>query len=270
MAGFFAPQTERDPFFEIDQHRLASLVGLVALGMPIALILSIHLDDVCSFESISHFYYSGWPGTVFTGSLFFIGAFLLAYRGDVRSWWEGPLGFLAGLAAFGVAIFPTGGRGCEREQFVARPFAQVDVAESGVALVPQSGTGAFNYFPGAADIHLVSAGVLFVFLAIFCLVIFRRVTDSEHRIGGDPKADLTPNKRRRNRIYLISGLVIVAAVIAMGWNKFWPIDGWVENDTTFYVETIALFAFGVSWLVRGRFFNLFLLDPTEAKTLERE
>jgi hypothetical protein len=66
---------------------------------------------------------------------------------------------------------------------------------------------------------------------------------------------ITPAKRMRNKIYRACGTVIIAAIILIG------LYFWLDLEKTqlksinpvFILETIALLAFGISWLTKGRF-----------------
>lgn len=89
--------------------------------------------------------------------------------------------------------------------------------------------------PGSAVIHYIAAVVLFSSFAFFSLFLFRLGTDKS------PPAD----KRVLNRIFLICGVAIIASMIWAG------INGW-QKKSIFLPESIALVAFAVSWLVKGR------------------
>lgn len=89
--------------------------------------------------------------------------------------------------------------------------------------------------PGSAVIHYVAAVVLFGSFAFFSLFLFRLGTDKS------PPAD----KRVLNTIFLVCGIVIVASMAWAGLN------GW-QKKSIFVPESVALVAFAVSWLVKGR------------------
>ncbi|MEO1457533.1 MAG: hypothetical protein AAFV49_08175 [Pseudomonadota bacterium] len=254
---------------ELDQHKLAFMVGVVALMLPIILYIST-LYQVCFYYSISHFYYSRSMGTVFTGALAFIGAFLIAYRGEILVERVGAK--IAAVAAFGVAYFPTAGKGCSESELVGRPFAEISGTLPDIALQAPDGGGYFALFPAAANFHYISAALLFGFLAFYCFVVFTRVVPEEHE---NADGTLKPNKRRRNVLYYASGIAIVISMLAMGAEGFFgektpagaPPSFWDRNNLTFWFEALALWAFGISWMVRGRFYNLAFLDDREKRTI---
>jgi hypothetical protein len=231
----------------ISRQKLAFGVGLVALGLPIVLLVS-SIGDTCFYDSISHFYYSRFASDLFVGALFFIGTFLLAYRGE--AWWENKLSKLAGLCAFGVAVFPASDVGCGDVEFPGRAFVTVKVAAEG-AIVSGDSENQFQLFSKVDYLHFGSAGVLFATLAFFCFFVFTRVIDEHHRPGGA----VTPEKARRDTVYNWSGRAIVVAIAVIVTNAIFGADWewWDNYNMTFIMETVVLWAFGLSWAVKGRF-----------------
>ena len=246
--------------YELDQRNLAFFVGVVALGMPVVMWAGTRLG-VCFYDSISHFYYAQFLGGIFIAMLVFIGTFMLAYRGQNPS--ENLLATLAGFCALAVALFPTSGRGCEVEQFSGRALADFVLADTAefVTVVPASpGNTYFELFKGADILHFVSAALLFAFLAYYSFCVFTRVIDEKHCQNG---GTLKPQKRKRNRIYRVSGALILLSILAILINAVADFAWWNPNNVTFWFETLALWAFGFSWMVKGRFFGMALLDEDE-------
>ena len=89
--------------------------------------------------------------------------------------------------------------------------------------------------PWNGVVHYISAVVLFGMFAVFCLWLFRLGTT-------DPAP---ADKRRRNHTYVACGIVIL---ISMAWAG---IAHW-KNYPIFIPESVALTAFAVSWLIKGR------------------
>ena len=85
-------------------------------------------------------------------------------------------------------------------------------------------------------VHLVAATILFTTFAIFALWLFRKT----QKAGGP----LTKAKRVSNRIYLGCGLVIVGAMA-------WAFLASRAEESIFWPEALALWAFSISWLVKG-------------------
>ena len=257
---------ERALRFVLDQQRLASWVGSVAFGLPVVMVVGA-ATGTCFYDSISHFYFSQFLGAVLVAALAFIGTFLLAYKGETT--WESRLANFAGWCAFGIALFPTTGRGCEEPAFSGRAFVDLVVSSSSApaSVEPASKLGQFfKLFDNVGIIHFGSAALLFAFLAFYCFFIFTRVIPEEHLEAGER---LKVPKSRRNAIYVWSGWVIVVCMLAMAakglssWitGEAWP--WWNALNITFWCEAFALWAFGISWMVKGRFWGFLFLDQRD-------
>ena len=196
---------------EIDHRTIKLLVGVIALT----------LSSVTSFfagtpiSSISASYHAGgWAQSFFVGFLFAIAAFLLAYNG--LSFREMVMSKIAALAAVGVALFP-----CRCDQ-------QTEV-------LPY--------------VHAAAVTTMFVMLAGFCYVFFKRA-----RQKGYPQANM------RAAICVLCGAAIVSAMLLLAIDAL--TGGTVKAALTslglngarltFYVEHTALIAFGISWLTASR------------------
>lgn len=233
------------------EQRLAFLVGLVAFGLPIILAVGANFGGSCFRDSISHFYYAQFLGTIFVGLLYFIGGFLIAYTGD--TFFEDTLSSVAGVGAFIVASIPTLGTGCEdRTTFLSRVFVEVTSGPP-ITVAEAPHQGFFNLFSSASNWHLIAAGILFVYLGLYCLIVLKRVVPERHEKDGV----LIESKRKRNRLYTICGITILACVAALYVkDKFGTdfVDWWNSLNLTFFVEAIALWAFGIAWFAKGRTF----------------
>jgi len=105
----------------------------------------------------------------------------------------------------------------------------------GVALFPNSGPA------GERTVHIVSATGLFLVLAYFSFFLFTLS-------AGSP----TPQKIVRNRIYRTCGAVIVVCVgLAAADYVFSNTSPLRALSPMFWLESGALWAFGVSWFVKG-------------------
>jgi hypothetical protein len=107
----------------------------------------------------------------------------------------------------------------------------------GIALFPTVAQKPYNCI---AKVHFICAIAFFVLLVVFTLVLFPRK-------DGNPK----PRKLLRNVIYYVCGSIMVACLgailIFMGFfDARFP-----ESAFVFWAETVALVAFGISWLVKG-------------------
>lgn len=266
LSDRYQPERDFDPHALVDQKKLAFIVGLVAVCLPTFFWLGSNVLSGCYRLSISHFYYAPFWGGPFIGALVFIGAYLIVYKGESHA--EYVLATIAGICALGVGLLPTSGHGCLLSEFRARAFADFATGDDGVlALVADQDFGNHFLLQSNLDkLHLLSAGVLFLVLAWFSLVVFTRIVDDRHR---NADGSLKKVKVTRNTIYTVCGVAILAALAVLGvvfagaYLFGFDLTGWNENHGTFKMEAVALYAFGLSWMVKGRFFNKALRDTPE-------
>lgn len=194
-------ESKQKPVFDYRALRLT--VGLVAFGLPIV----TWLISSESISSISASYHTD-ARDVFVGSLFVIGALLLAYNGHTSQ--EKLVSKGASLAAIIVALFPTNCKGCDPDI--------------------------------KSVIHYIAAVILFSIIAYFCLGPFRKNTKGQKG-----------KKGRRAIIYLVSGLIIVGSMMGIGAAEL-ILSEEIKNALaiTFVGEFVALWAFGVAWIVAGK------------------
>lgn len=167
----------------------------------------------------------------------------LAFGGDglrdsISSYYHSPVRdvFVGSMCAVGVFLY------CYRYDRPDRLLANVTgTAAIAVALLPtRPETGATIAEVVVGWLHLVAAAVFFVGLAVFCLELFTR---------GELR---NPRKAARNRVYQICGWTIIACLVLAGLDAAFMPDalsaGW---NTLFWLETVAILAFGVAWFVKG-------------------
>jgi hypothetical protein len=147
--------------------------------------------------------------------------FLITYKGYETI--DNLITNVIGIAGIGVALFPC------------------IVAKGSLAKV-----GFFQVMPEASDIvHVACAAIFFFLLAMNSIFLFTLT---------NPKKPMTPYKKKRNFIYVFCGvamLVLMALLVALRF-------GLGEADfakfrIAFIIESLMLFAFGVSWLIKGEF-----------------
>lgn len=274
--------------FRVNLEAVNKGVGLVALGLPFALLAVGLLGNTCAgIDSISHYYYSRLGGDLLVGALSFIGTLLLffyklpaspggatvavdGYLGHGR--WDMRAARFAGLCAFGVALAPTSGTGCE--DFAGRTARLfLTGVEGGESRQPVAGVPSFDFWAtlGVGDsvldfVHYGSALGMFLVLAYFSLVVFTRPQSATAVTAGGAEKD---RKKLRNRAYRICGALILVAVAALAI-KFLVLDAegpfaleaarerlawWNGLNLTFWFEALGLVAFGVSWSLKGRVFD---------------
>ncbi|MEM9912465.1 MAG: hypothetical protein AAF922_16965 [Pseudomonadota bacterium] len=253
------------------QRQIQALwIGILAFFLPIVLFFG-NQSSACFRDSISHSYYIPFWGDVFVATTCSVGLFLLFYRG--QSCPERALALAGGFFAIMVALNPTNGTGCEEMIAQSRIF-HLDPSDDTLA-------SAYPYKTTTGKIHLWSAILLFIVLAIFNLFVFT-ATDKTSKLQTNPK---NHNKVIRNWIYRICGGLMIANLIALAvgfgfksCDAFHPDDGlfqpglfcsddhrfeslsWDRNNLTFYFEWLGLALFGIAWFVKGRGGGFLLTD----------
>jgi len=106
----------------------------------------------------------------------------------------------------------------------------------GVAWFPTTEIVGQNDFIGI--IHYISAGIFFLSLAVFSLFLFTKTKDELTK---------TDRKKTRNKIYITCGIIILLSMIIIAFYKLLGLP----SNTVFWAETVALVAFGFSWITKG-------------------
>jgi hypothetical protein len=186
---------------------LRKSIGFIGIGLPIILVIGVvYLENysIAFQDSISHYYYTKMRN-IYVGALFSVGVFLLSYKG--YDWIDNSLSSLAGIFAFGTAVFPT--------------------SESALDLV--------------GILHYICAALFLILLSCFSLFLFTK-TDV-----------INPGfqKIRRNRIYKFCGILMILAIILIPIYSIYLEAIFGDLNMTFWLESIALWSFGFSWLTKG-------------------
>ena len=190
---------------------LRKAVGIIGMALPFVLVLGKWVLMGGGIQSSMSSYYYTVMRDVFVGSLCAIGVFLGAYRGYAKI--DSVAGNLACVFALGVALFPTGPDHPTHTQFII------------------------------GQLHGLFALFLFLTLSFFALVLFRKT---------DPTKPMTPQKKKRNIVYTICGYIMLACIALSIIVRLLPADSPVFKLTPiFWLEAVAIFSFGVSWLVKG-------------------
>ena len=236
-------QPKTDKTLAISYFGLRRTIGFIGFLLPLVLSLGKMVVAGAGIEgSISAYYYTSM-GAVFVGSLCAIGVFLLwyTYKGH-----DHIAAIVAGIFAIGVALFPT------------TPAKDDTPAQAASA----SALNVFAPMPASAQntvgtMHVVFAALFFLTLAYMSIFLFTRTyaRKDQHRVREflasafvtrtDEPDGLRSAKKKRNIIYRICGYTIVACIALMGLNA---LEKW---DLLFWLETVAVMAFGFSWLVKG-------------------
>jgi hypothetical protein len=203
-------------------RRIRQAIGYLGVGLPIALILLtlIPFFDTKFQPSISHYYYTNLR-ELFTGCLCAVGLFMIRYQGfGNMQWWknDGLLTNIAGYMAFGVALVPTN---------------PLDGKSRIWTLIPYD----WNFL---TYVHYGFAAILFVCFSILAISVF---TMGQKRDVGVRKWWFN-----ENNIYRFCGYSILVFIVLVPISEKFA---WSEHST-FVLEALSLFAFGIAWLIKGR------------------
>lgn len=203
---------------------LRRAVGIIGVALPIVLLTGSILIFSCNEiqGSISKYYHTVMRN-IFVGSLCAVALFLWAYKGYKRDekdskymLHDNPAGNLAALFALGVAFFPT---------FIGPN----DLTSCIECDYPRRLIGNF---------HLFWALSFFLMLAYFSIILFTK-----------------GNNKHENRLYKICGYTILICLLLIGIYLYWLKDifpNLQKIKPVFWLEAFALWAFGISWLRKGK------------------
>lgn len=201
-------------------------IGLLGFFFPVLLVVGSKLFGNCNIllGSISDYYHTNMDD-LFVAVLCVIGLFLFTYRGPEKE--DSIASNLACVFAVGIAFFPT------------------SIKSEHLSCLSYSA----NIFPG---LHNLFAASFFLVLSYFCLVLFPKTHE-----------DIPPTaeKLKRNKVYKICGYVMLASILIIFVYLLLKdrIDGLKKIPITFIFEWVALWAFGISWIIKG---GWFLQDKT--------
>ena len=88
-----------------------------------------------------------------------------------------------------------------------------------------------------STLHYICAGIFFALLAYMSVFLFTRSS-----------GEMTRQKIQRNRVYRVCGIVMAVSVLGIPFDDH-PAIAFLKP--TLLLETIALVAFGTSWLTKG-------------------
>ncbi|MFL0800706.1 MAG: hypothetical protein K6L80_09685 [Agarilytica sp.] len=234
-----------------DPKKLRKLVGLTGILLPTSLlIIGLSFPQICTHKTMSEYYFAPFAGDIFVGFLFFIGFFLISYKGDFSygddTKWDDRISTFAGICTFGIALFPVEGQSCGFQNELVRAFIYTGQQCSG-AICHAIDFVDFSLFSFSASLHAMATLGYFLSLAYFSIFIFTKTSPDGH---------MSNLKKKRNMIYKISGYTIVLVLILIGAKRFF-IDGtsvgnlWDKLTITFFLESLALVSFGFAWWVKG-------------------
>lgn len=106
-----------------------------------------------------------------------------------------------------------------------------------VAFFPTTANGPLDF---SGKIHFFSAACFFILLAAISLFLFTR-----------SRAYYSDNKTTRNKIYILCGVIMLVCLVAIAvYFQLYDMES-TGSSFVFWTETVALLAFGISWLTKG-------------------
>lgn len=211
----------------ISTNSLVQSIGWLSALLPVSMVLGNLIFGGCSCiqDSVSDYYYT-ITGDLLVGILSAVALLLISYRGYPGDRSDSILSKTAGILALGVAFFPTNETSADKCAIIHLPLSEL-----------------------RNNLHNILSAVLFLVLSAISLFLF---TKSKGVI-------VTKQKLHRNRIYRICGIVMLVciAVLAFYINLRDSMLWLKPYKPVFWLESTALIAFGISWLVKG---GLFLRD----------
>lgn len=220
--------TGQIPFDSISRSYflMRMLVGVLGLALPAVLLLGdlFFLRDSFSVRgSLSAYYHSGMRD-VFVGILAVVGILLISYKITEHNR-DNVLSIVAGIAAMGVALFPTG------------IPAGVDVALT--PLQDRLGEGVIE------AIHYTCAAVFILSLGLLCYDFARRERmRPQQRPGHDARQSSEFWYSFHLSMAGLIGLAVVFIVLTQAVGVF-------DKHSILIGEIVVTVAFGLSWLFKG-------------------
>ncbi|NUO57359.1 MAG: hypothetical protein HOV71_00805 [Hamadaea sp.] len=235
-----AARTDPAALYVRSYLNIRTVVGVIGLALPIAFIVgeaaylrgSVHVRG-----SISAYYHSSMRD-LFVAGLSVVGFLLLTYMSAQPRTWDYWLSTVAGIAVVGVVFFPTRRVGIQP----GAPLCGVEPQPAGCAPIQQA-LGENT----VAIVHFVCAAVFISCLAAIAFIFAYREKKYE-------------NDRRMALVQKICGWAIVAAVVWVAVGGLLRLT--LGELTPLYLgEVVAVWAFGTSWLLKGRDLTAVLFPP---------
>lgn len=242
-----ADKSTRSVIWSVRSVRL--FVGSTAVLFPITLIVG-HLLFVreSPLHTISAYYYSDTMHNAFVGFMVTLGVSLIYYQYDTIDTW---ISTIAGLSALGVLMFPAA-----PEQSATVWQERVGVAHSICALICFTALGVIALFlftrPSPPDAHLRKL-LMRQYAGTRWAERLSRLDQRWSQSSGfqfTPLKELDTHKRRFIVFYEACGVTIFICVLLLVALEL----GWIGSpipQSVFCVESVAIEAFGWSWILKG-------------------
>lgn len=203
----------------LSYKKLRRAIGYLAILLAFGCILGGYFfGGYGILPSISDYYFTNMQD-FFSAVLMGVSLFLFSYYG--YSILDRIVYVLSGVSCLGIALFP-----CYNKAY--------DLV------------GTFQINSKLADsLHTACATIFFLLLAFNSYFVFTKT---------DPKGviQITPEKKKRNKIYKTCGIVIFSSLILLGLSMLFLNPLVIKTLRLIMIfEIVSLTAFGISWLVKG-------------------
>ncbi|TDW49958.1 hypothetical protein EV144_102388 [Flavobacterium sp. 270] len=205
-----------------NQNTLRKIVGTLGMLLPLFLFLTLYIDSnfVAILPSISHYYFTRASG-VFVIIVSMLSVFLLIYKGEApRDFYTSAI---AGFSSLLLLLFPTDN--------LPESFKVISVTTLRVSDFRM-------YF------HFACAAIFLLALAYMSAFLFTK--------SDCPVEQRSKRKKIRNRIYRCCATIIVLSILIIGLSKILFPNFYDNYPITFWMEVLAVEAFGFSWLTKGK------------------
>jgi len=213
----------------ISYYTMRKAIGILGITFPLILVAGSFLFGDCEEvqRSISTYYYTNMRN-IFVGFNCAVAFFLFAYRG--HDWMDNLTGYLGCIFVLGLAFLP-----CN----INTPNPP--------CLIPVTAQN-----PLVGKLHNISAIFYFTILIVYSLFLFPKT--HMDMVTGE-KMFMGQQKKKRNMVYYICGSIMTSSlllIISYMWflkNQYPALEGF---NPIFWLETIMLLSFGISWLTKGQ------------------
>ena len=201
-------------------HR--KLIGLLGIIVPIILLCGdIFIFGADQIRSSLSAYYHSQMTSVFSAIICVMGVFLITYKGYDKK--DYIVSTLAGVGAIGLGLFPT----------AISLTDPLPIHKDSVGFMVN---------------NLVHLSFVFLFFASLAYMSYFQFTKTNH------KNQVTNEKTKRNIIYKLCALVMVSVgmILLLIKTNDYLSAFFLQYKPVFYGEVIAIWAFGVSWAIKGQ------------------
>lgn len=204
----------------ISYTTLRKTVGIIGITLPIILVVGSIAVGGCKeiLGSLSSYYHTDMQH-VFIAIISATAFFMFAYKGYDKG--DNRAANIAGVFALGVAFFP-------ESATEPLPACINETMENNVINA----------------IHYISAAGFFLALSYFSLFVFTKKSENP-----------TSMKLKRNTVYRICGYIMLGCLLLITAYSICSKNGGCEVfkslNPIFWLEALALWAFGFSWFTKG-------------------